>query len=84
MFDWQAAHAALGIGRYDNVVTTSRVPDLHIRLPGAGKGTQAAMLEKELGLKQVSSGDLFRENLKNQTELGRGQKLYGPGQSGAG
>jgi adenylate kinase len=28
------------------------------------------MLEKELGLKQVSSGDLFRENLKNQTELG--------------
>jgi adenylate kinase len=38
--------------------------------PGAGKGTQAAMLEKELGLKQVSSGDLFRENLKNQTELG--------------
>jgi adenylate kinase len=38
--------------------------------PGAGKGTQAAMLEKEFGLKQVSSGDLFRENLKNQTELG--------------
>lgn len=44
--------------------------------PGAGKGTQAAMLEKELGLKQVSSGDLFRENLKNQTELGLLARSY--------
>lgn len=44
--------------------------------PGAGKGTQAAVLEKELGLKQVSSGDLFRENLKNQTELGLLAKSY--------
>jgi adenylate kinase len=44
--------------------------------PGAGKGTQAAMLEKELGLKQISSGDLFRENLKNQTELGLLAKSY--------
>ncbi len=44
--------------------------------PGAGKGTQATMLEKELGLKQVSSGDLFRENLKNQTELGLLAKSY--------
>ncbi|MEA3335826.1 MAG: adenylate kinase [Chloroflexota bacterium] len=38
--------------------------------PGAGKGTQAVFLEQELGLKQISSGDLFRENLKNETELG--------------
>ncbi len=44
--------------------------------PGAGKGTQAATLEQELGLKQVSSGDLFRENLKNQTELGTLAKSY--------
>ena len=44
--------------------------------PGAGKGTQATMLEEELGLKQVSSGDLFRENLKNQTELGLLAKSY--------
>lgn len=44
--------------------------------PGAGKGTQAAMLEQALGLKQVSSGDLFRENLKNQTELGKLAKSY--------
>jgi len=44
--------------------------------PGAGKGTQAAILEQALGLKQISSGDLFRENLKNQTELGRLAKGY--------
>lgn len=44
--------------------------------PGAGKGTQAAMLEQTLGLKQVSSGDLFRENLKNETELGKLAKQY--------
>ncbi len=39
--------------------------------PGAGKGTQAQILAKEQGLAHVSSGDLFRENLKNQTELGK-------------
>lgn len=44
--------------------------------PGAGKGTQAAMLEQALGLKQVSSGDLFRENLKNETEVGLLAKGY--------
>ena len=33
--------------------------------PGAGKGTQARMLSEALGLPQVSSGDIFRENLKN-------------------
>lgn len=39
--------------------------------PGAGKGTQAEIIAKEFGLVHVSSGDLFRENLKNQTELGK-------------
>jgi len=39
--------------------------------PGAGKGTQAQIIAKEFGLTHVSSGDLFRENLKNQTELGK-------------
>lgn len=38
--------------------------------PGAGKGTQAELLSERLGLPHVASGDLFRENLKNQTELG--------------
>jgi len=38
--------------------------------PGAGRGTQARRLEKELGLPQVATGDLFRQNIKNGTKLG--------------
>lgn len=44
--------------------------------PGAGKGTQARMLSETLGLPQVSSGDIFRENLKNATPLGLLAKRY--------
>ena len=44
--------------------------------PGAGKGTQAERLEKELRMPHVASGDLFRENLKNETELGLLAKEY--------
>ncbi len=39
--------------------------------PGAGKGTQAKILADTFGLVHVSSGDIFRENLKSQTELGK-------------
>ncbi len=39
--------------------------------PGAGKGTQAAVISKALKLAHISSGDIFRENLKNETELGK-------------
>ena len=39
--------------------------------PGAGKGTQAKMIAEKYGLVHISSGDLFRENLKNETELGK-------------
>lgn len=44
--------------------------------PGAGKGTQAAYLEEELGIPHVSSGDLFRENLREETELGKLARTY--------
>lgn len=44
--------------------------------PGAGKGTQAERLSEALGIPQVSTGDLFRENLKNETELGLLAKGY--------
>lgn len=44
--------------------------------PGAGKGTQARRLAKELGLPQVASGDLFRENIKNKTALGKLAQQY--------
>jgi adenylate kinase len=39
--------------------------------PGAGKGTQAARLSQRLGVPHVSSGDLFREHIKGQTDLGK-------------
>jgi adenylate kinase len=39
-------------------------------VPGAGKGTQARLLEEMLHLPQISTGDIFRYNLKNRTELG--------------
>lgn len=39
--------------------------------PGAGKGTQAGAVSQALGLPHISSGDIFRENLKKQTELGK-------------
>ena len=44
--------------------------------PGAGKGTQAKLVSRELGLPQISSGDLFRENMKNKTELGELSATY--------
>lgn len=40
-------------------------------LPGAGKGTQAARLHKETGLVHVTTGELFRENIRSGTELGK-------------
>ncbi|MCC6500985.1 MAG: adenylate kinase [Anaerolineales bacterium] len=44
--------------------------------PGVGKGTQASRLSQQTGLAHISSGDLFRENLKNQTELGKLAQTY--------
>ncbi len=44
--------------------------------PGAGKGTQAQIISKKLGLPHISSGDIFRENLKKGTTLGKQAELY--------
>jgi adenylate kinase len=44
--------------------------------PGAGKGTQSEVLSRTMNLKHISSGDLFRENIKNQTELGKLARSY--------
>lgn len=44
--------------------------------PGSGKGTQAQNLINQFNLKQVSTGDLFRYNIKNATELGTLAKSY--------
>lgn len=44
--------------------------------PGAGKGTQAKLLQESLQVPQIATGDLFRENLKNETELGLLARRY--------
>ncbi len=43
---------------------------------GSGKGTQARLIQDQCKIPQVATGDLFRHNLKNQTELGRLAKQY--------
>jgi len=44
--------------------------------PGSGKGTVGKILAENLKLAHISTGDLFRENLKNETELGKEAKIY--------
>ena len=44
--------------------------------PGAGKGTQAQKLAEKLGIPQISTGDLFRENISSGTALGLEAKRY--------
>ena len=44
--------------------------------PGAGKGTQAARICKKYGISHISTGDMFRENIGNNTELGKLAKTY--------
>lgn len=56
--------------------TRERTYVVLLGVPGAGKGTQAQLLEAATGLPQVSTGDIFRYNLKNQTELGVLAKSY--------
>lgn len=44
--------------------------------PGAGKGTQATRISDKYGMPHISTGDIFRENIKNQTEIGLLAKSY--------
>lgn len=44
--------------------------------PGSGKGTAGKIIAEDLKLAHISTGDLFRENLKNETELGKEAKKY--------
>ena len=42
--------------------------------PGSGKGTMAKLIAKDFALPHISTGDIFRENIKNQTEIGKQAK----------
>ena len=44
--------------------------------PGAGKGTQATKIAERYGLVHISTGDIFRANIKNGTEIGKLAKSY--------
>ena len=44
--------------------------------PGAGKGTQAKQIAGKYGIPHISTGDIFRANIKNGTELGKKAKEY--------
>lgn len=44
--------------------------------PGAGKGTHAKKITEKFGIPAISTGDIFRENIKNSTELGKKAKEY--------
>ena len=44
--------------------------------PGAGKGTQAKKIAEKYGIPHISTGDIFRANIKNQTELGMNAKAF--------
>ncbi len=49
---------------------------LLIGTPGAGKGTQAQRLSETFGIPAISTGDIFRHNVKNETELGKQAKAF--------
>ena len=55
---------------------SSGVRLLLIGPPGAGKGTQAKRLSEHFGVPAISTGDIFRENVKNETQLGQQAKAY--------
>jgi adenylate kinase len=56
--------------------TADQMRLLLIGAPGAGKGTQAELLAKRFGITHISSGDLLRQHVKDQTSLGQKIKSY--------
>ena len=62
----QTLSSALGVIRTERVVGTIVV----LGPPGAGKGTQAKLISSAYGIPQISTGDLLRDNVARETELG--------------
>ena len=53
-----------------------KVKIIMLGAPGAGKGTQAKMISEKYSIPHISTGDIFRFNIKNGTELGMEAKKY--------
>nr|NGX64126.1 NADP-reducing hydrogenase subunit HndC [Candidatus Anoxychlamydiales bacterium] len=70
LFILLAAFLIVGITTYRNFKKEKPLVVIMMGAPGSGKGTQATKLSKTLNIAHISTGDLFRENMKNQTELG--------------
>lgn len=66
--------AILGITTFRKVQEEKPLVIIMIGAPGAGKGTQCVELSKSLQIPHISTGDLFRENIRNQTLLGNQAK----------
>jgi adenylate kinase len=63
----------------ETIIPQNRRIDMKIVMlgaPGAGKGTQASMIAENFGIPHISTGDIFRANIKNGTELGKEAKAY--------
>ena len=59
--------------KYDG---NSKLAIIMLGPPGAGKGTQARMMSESLKFPHISTGDMLREALKNETELGKKAKAF--------
>lgn len=70
------ATAALGVGALPRTTSARSLDIVLLGGPGSGKGTQAEQLRNQFQLPHIATGDLFRENLKNATTLGRLAKSY--------
>ncbi len=64
------------INKLINQITNKMINIVLFGPPGSGKGTQAQNLIEKFNLKQISTGDLFRYNIKNETALGTLAKSY--------
>lgn len=62
--------------RFFYMTRRSIVKIIMLGAPGAGKGTQAKMIADKYGIPHISTGDIFRANIKNGTELGKKAKTY--------
>lgn len=61
---------------YNFIIQGNDMKIIMLGAPGAGKGTQAKKIAEKYGIPHISTGDIFRANIKNGTELGKKAKTY--------